>query len=185
MISDFLYYFLYTSSVLIYGIGVNRTVVSSEVKTKNFVHGIKMIVTVCSTSIITYLLEAVLLSKAGLSEIFPLIAVFIFSIIAILVEVIVRATAKINTADFAVSIMIVILAVNESSTLLQSFVISLVSCLSLFVFIPLLNAIKKRIELSKPTSDFNNQSLVLISIAIIILMLSCWNITWLNPGALQ
>ncbi|MBQ1794234.1 MAG: hypothetical protein II110_00950, partial [Treponema sp.] len=50
-----------------------------------------------------------------------------------------------------------------------------------YLCIPLFFAIRKRVELSSPSQDFKNLSLVFISIAILMLLLLTVNVSWLNP----
>ena len=61
------------------------------------------------------------------------------------------------------------------------------SCLLSFMFIiPIINAIKNRISLVGDTSVHGNyKSLLLVSLAILVVSLAVGNISWLNSGVIQ
>ena len=185
MMADFLYYALYTSAVLVYGIGINKATVLCEKPRNVILYLIKMIITVVTSSVLSYLATVYLLVPVHCTEIFPFACVLIFSVISVFVEALVRITAKTSAAEFAVSMLCVILAVNESSSLVTCLIISFSCVLSFFIFIPFLYAIQKRIEIARPATDFRNTSLIIISIALIMITLIVWNVSWLNPGVMQ
>ncbi|MFA6936770.1 MAG: hypothetical protein WCQ67_00905 [Treponema sp.] len=182
MISIILYYLIFTSSVFIYGIGINKATLISESPKHIFLNIVKMVITVSSSSVLTYLLTEWLLVKVNLVELYPFLAVLIFSSLSVFVESVIRITAKTNTAEFAVSVLCVILSVNESSTILESLVISIACSLSFYLSVPFIFSIKKRIEISRPSDFFENSSLIFISIAVIIISFLAWNVSWLNMG---
>src|SRR5574344_2025545 len=100
MIADFFYYTLYTSAVLIYGIGINRATIISE-KTEDFLlFFIKMLLTVISSVVLTYIIDLYLLIPAHLTELFPFISVLVFSAISVFIESIIRITSKTSAAEF-------------------------------------------------------------------------------------
>lgn len=181
MISDFFYYLFYSSIVIVYGIGINRATILCENPKDMFLKFMKMLVSVCGTAVITYTIVSKLLIKHNLAELFPVIAIFLYSCISVFIEAIIRLTAKKNTADFAVSFLIILLSVNESSSLLQCFIICILSTISFYVFIPFLYSIRKRIEIAYPSKYFKNSSLLFISIGVIIIVLLSYGASWLNP----
>jgi len=185
MISNLFYYILYTSAVLIYGIGINRATVVCEKPEHIVLFAVKMLISVCSASVLTYLLIVNLFVPVHLAEIYPFIAVLIFSAISVFIESLVRITAKTSTAEFALSLLSVLISVNESTSVIECLLISCFCTLSFYLFIPFLYAIQKRIEISRPSTDFRNSSLIIISISIVIIALVAWNVSWLNPEVFQ
>lgn len=181
MISIILYYLIFTSSVFIYGIGINKATLISESPNHIFLNITKMVLTVASSSVLTYLITEWLLVKVNLVELYPFIAVLIFASLSVFIESVIRITTKVNTAEFAVSILCVLLAINESSSILECLIISIVCSLSFYLSIPFIFSIKKRIEISRPSDFFENSSLIFISIAVIIISLLAWNVSWFNP----
>ena len=117
---------------------------------------------------------------------YPLVSLLIFLGITIFFETLIRITAKTVTAEFHISYLIVLLALNESTTIYDVMIIS-ASCLLSFMFIiPIINAIKNRISLVGDTSVHGNyKSLLLVSLAILVVSLAVGNISWLNSGVIQ
>ena len=185
MISDFFYYALYTSAILVYGLGINRATVISEKPQHAFLFFVKMVLTVCISSVLTYLVDTALLQPAHLAELYPFAGVLIFILITVFIESLIRITAKVSVADFGVSLLCILLSVNECTSLVQCLFISFCCTFSFYFFVPFLFAIQKRIELARPASDFRNSSLTIISIALILIALVSWNVSWLNPGVLK
>lgn len=185
MISDIMYYFMYTSAVLIYGIGINRTTVVCQKPENILLYFVKMLITVSTSTALVFLLTKSLLVPVGICELYPFITVLVFSAISVFIESLIRITSKTTAAEFAVSLLCVLLAVNEGSSIGQSVIISCICTVSFYFFVPILYSIRKRIEIAHPAGDFENASLIMISVAIVMLALIVWNISWLNPGVLK
>ncbi len=181
MISDFFYYLFYSSAILIYGIGINRATILCENPDNMVLKFLKMLISVCGTSVITYVLVTKILIKCNLAELFPFVAIVLFCCISVFLEAIIRLTAKKNTSDFAVSFLIILLTVNESSSLLQCFIICIFCVVAFFGIIPFLFAIRKRIEISYPSRYFKNSSLIFISLGVLMIILAAYGASWLNP----
>lgn len=181
MINNILYYFLFTSAVLIYGIGINRATIICENPKNILIYFIKMIITVCSSSVLTYIFSSKVLIPINIAELFPLVAILIFAIISVFIESIIRLTAKTDASEFSVSFLFLLLSVNESNTILECFIISLICCIAFYAMIPFLYAVKKRIEISYPTLSLKNSSIIFISLTVLIIILLAYNASWLNP----
>ncbi|MBQ5848873.1 MAG: hypothetical protein IIW49_08170 [Treponema sp.] len=185
MIYTIIYYAFFSSAVLFYGIGLNRSTLIpsfSEVLGTLF----KMLASILATTVLSWLFIQNILIPLGLAELYPLVSLLIFLGITIFFETLIRITAKTVTAEFHISYLIVLLALNESTTIYDVMIIS-ASCLLSFMFIiPIINAIKNRISLVGDTSvNGNYKSLLLVSLAILVVALAVGNISWLNSGVIQ
>lgn len=185
MLNNILYYMVYTSSVLIYGIGINRAVIYCDKMEHLLLKSFKLILTVETTSVLSYLVMTKLLLPANVTEMYPFIAVLIYVAIAVFIEAIIRITARTSTAEFGISFMYVLLALNESISLSECAINACIFTATFFLLIPVLHAISKRIQISRHTKEFENSSLLFISLAIIMITLLVWNVTWLNPGVFK
>lgn len=185
MLSNFFYYALYTSALFIYGIGINRAVLVSKKPQHIFIDCVKMLCTVSAASVLTYLIVDKLLVKSNLTELYPFVAVLIFATISVFIEAVVRISARISMAEYTVSLLCILIGVNESVSLGECVLNSCFCVCAYFISIPLLYAVRKRIELSRPTNSFQNLSLLFISIAVLMVLLLVWNVSWLNPGVLK
>lgn len=177
MLSNFAYYIIYTSAILVYGIGMNRTLPLSNHPRRIMSSFVKMLVTISISSVLTYLIALYILVPVALVELYPFVAVIIYSILSVFVETIIRVTAKRSTPEYAVSVLAILLSVNEACSVFECFIISLLCELSFFIFFFILFAVRRRIA-KKPL-------LVIISIAVIMMILLSWNVSWLHQGGLQ
>lgn len=186
MISALLYYTFVSSAVLIYGIGLNRSTVISRSVTKELTARLfKCIFTVLSTTVVSWIITRQLLVPTGLTELYPLLALLLFIAFASFIEILIRITTGFITSEFAVAYLIIILSLNESTTLLEAMLISVSCILSLAILVPVLFALRKRIEITRfRTETRKKKSLIMLSLAVIIISLAAWNISWLNPEVL-
>ena len=182
MLNNIWYYLFCGSAVFIYGIGINRSILVSREPAHLLLDAVKLFLSVTATSLLTYLIVVNLLSPAKIVEIYPFMAVLIFSVISVFIEAIVRITAHTSLAEYTVSVLCILLAVNESSSLTECLLNSVLCVLSYYLSIPVLFSMRKRIELSNASDDFQNMSLLFFSIAILLVILLAWNVSWLNLG---
>ncbi len=177
MISNFFYYVFFASAVFIYGIGVNRSLTISEHPRKFFKGCIKLIISVSASTALTYLVLSKILMRASLTEVYPFVAVLIFSSISIFIESVVRITSKNSMSEYAVAVLSVLLGINESISIFESVIISLFCILSFFVAIIVMNFLRKK---------FNNSTRsIAASIAIILIIALFWNVSWFAQGVYQ
>ena len=185
MIYTVFYYTFFSSAVLFYGIGMNRcTLIPSFTRTLSTLF--KMLASIIATTVLSWFFIQKILVPLNFAELYPFVALLIFLGITIFFETIIRITSKIVTAEFNISYLIVILALNESTSIFDVMIISASCLLSFMCIIPIINAIKNRISLVGHISVHGNyKSLLLISLAILVVALAVGNISWLNSGVIQ
>ena len=176
MLTNIAYYVVYTSALCFYGIGANRALVISEHPRKLLGAAVRMLLAISSSAALTYLVAAKVLLRANLMELYPFAAVLIFSCISIFIESIIRVATGHSASEYTVSLLAVLMAVNESTSVLESVVIACLCECSFFFCIILLYAIRRRIG--------DRQNLLIISLAIIIIILLAWNVSWINQGGI-
>ena len=182
MIDLLFYYVFYCSSVLFYGIGMNReTVLISSMNKNLFQFIIKCYISTLCTSAISWLVAMHLLVPATLIELYPLLALLIFIVIAVFIEMLTRITTGLKTSEFAVSYLIVLLALNESTNIVEVLVIT-ASCMTAFVvLLPVLAALQRRITIAHPyDNEIDKKIPVMLAMAVILLCLTVWNVSWLT-----
>ncbi len=178
------YYLFFGSALFVYGIGINRSVLVSREPERLALDAVKLFLSVTGTALLTYLITVRLLVPVRIGEVYPFVAVLIFAVISVFIESIVRITINSSLAEYTVSILCILLAVNESSSLLECLLNSVLCIASYYLSIPVLFAMRKRIELSNPSDDFQNMSLLFFSIAVILVIFLSWNVSWLNLGGI-
>lgn len=184
MLHNFAYYLIYASALLIYGIGINRSVLLSS-SPRHMLRGcLKMLLSVSASSSLTYLIVMNLLHPVRLTELYPFVAVLVYAVISIFIESVIRITSKKSATEYTVSVLAILLGVNESISLLDCVVNSCFCVLSCFMFLPVLYAVRKRTEVFRPKEDKKTDFLLLLSIAVIMIILLVWNVSWLNQGGI-
>ena len=78
----FLYYSLFSSIVLIYGIGLNKIAEIGIVKFKEPIFYIKCSISIVSSSVISWLITYYLLVPLTITELYPLVCFIVFACIS-------------------------------------------------------------------------------------------------------
>ncbi len=181
----FLYYSLFSSVVLIYGIGLNKIAEIGIVKFKETIFYVKCSVSIVSSAVISWLITYYLLVPLKITELYPLISFIVYASISTFLGGIVRLTTGRITSEFAVSYLIILLSISESSSLLFTLFISMSGLISMLIIIPFSLTFRRRVCSNGRLLDEKYYSLYFIFLAVLILLLSVWDIAWLNPGAIQ
>lgn len=180
--SIFLFYTFISSSVLIYGIGINSIVEIGITKPKDFIYFVKTIITIILSSLFSWLIANYILIPIKLIEIYPLITFFVFIIINAFLESLVRITTGKNSVDFVVSFLIVLLSIGESYSILNTLIICFSCFISLLILIPFCLTFKNRVSNNSSKITESYYSYIFVFFAVLILILSVWDIIWINPG---
>lgn len=184
-LATFLYYTLISSSVLIYGIGINDVSEIGISKCKDLIFYIKTILCIFLTSLLSWLFTQYILVPLKVVELFPLIAFLIFTIINGFLESMVQITTGKKSVEFIVSYLIVILSIFETSNLLNTLIICFSCLISLLLLVPLCLTFKNTIIRNGNRIDENYYSLLFVFFSIILIVLTVWDIIWINPGVVK
>ena len=181
----FLYYSIFSSAVLIYGIGLNKIAEIGIVKFKETIFYVKCAISIISSSVISWLITNYLLVPLKITELFPLICFIIYACISTFLGGIIRLTTGKTTSEFAVSYLIILLSIAESSSLFFTLFISLCCLLSMLIIIPFSLTFRRRVCSNGRLLDEKYYSLYFFFLAVLILILSVWDIVWLNPEVIK
>lgn len=182
MISIFFYFIFYSSAVLLYGVGIRHSVVSSKKNEFFFFRFLKAVLCISSTVSISWFLYISLLAPVQLDDLlFPIVLLCYLPINACFNYIFKTSLSK-DLPEFTVSLLCVLLGLTNSVSYAHALLISLSSCVSYYFFIPVLFAIHKRLEYASPVQEFKSGSLIFISIAVIMLCLYSFHISWLPLG---
>lgn len=181
----FLYYSLFSSVVLIYGIGLNKIAEIGIVKFKETIFYVKCAIAIVSSSIISWLITYYLLVPLTITELYPLVCFIVYATISTFLSGIVRLTTGRSTTEFAISYLVILLSIAESSSLLFTLFISLCSLLSMLIIIPFSLTFRRRVCSNGRLLDEKYYSLYFLFLSVLILLLSVWDIVWLNPEVIK
>jgi len=184
-VSCFLYYTLFASVVLIYGIGLNKVVECGISKFYNFLYYLKAALSILATAVLSWLVVNFILVPLNLVELYPLLCLLIFICINTFLEALVRLTTGITTTEFIVSFLIILLSVSESTSILNTIIICFSSYIALLCTIPFSITFKKRVCSNGNFLDGKYFSLFFIFLAVLILIITTWDIGWLGKGVIQ
>lgn len=184
-INTFLYYTLFSSVVLIYGIGINRIAEVGVSKFFDFIYYVKSAFSIFFTSIASWFIVQYILIPLNLIEIYPLICLVVFITISSFLEALVRLTTGITSTEFVVSFLVVLLSITESTSIANTILICLSSFTALLLLIPLSLTFKKRVCSNGHFLDEKYYCLFFIFLAIIILAMSTPDFSWLNSEVIQ
>lgn len=184
-LDTFLYYALFSSAVLIYGIGLNRISELGVTKLYSVIFYIKAVFTILITSVLTWLVTSRILVPLKLVEIFPVLCFLIFVCINSFIEALIRLTTGISTSEFIVSFLIVLLSIMESVSIINSIIICVSCFVAFLILIPLCYAFKYRFCSNGNTINEKYYCTFLFFIAVLVMLISGFDISWLSFGAIQ
>jgi hypothetical protein len=173
------YYFLFSSIVLVHGICLDRVIFKSENITEIPLFLVKNTLCVCGASILTALLVQSVFAPIALVSLMPLVALLVFATISVFAESLIRITAKRSVAEFTVPFLCVLFSLYETSSPGGAILWSLCAILTYYLFIAVFYVLRKRLEASNPPAFFSNGSLLLLSIAVIMLIVFSLAGSWL------
>lgn len=181
----FLYYALFSSVVLIYGIGLNKIAEIGIVKFKETIFYIKCAISIVSSALISWLITNYLLVPLKITELYPLVCFIVYASISMFLGSIIRLTTGRITSEFSVSYLVILLSIAESTSLLYTLFISLSSLLSMLIIIPFSLTFRRRVCSNGQLLDEKYYSLYFFFLSVLILILSVWDIVWLNPEVIK
>ena len=184
-LNTFLYYTLFSSIILFYGIGLSKTVEIGITKFSSLIFYIKVIISIISTTLLTWVVTQFILVPLNLVELFPLIAILFFICINIFVDSLIRLTAGMTGPEYIISLFIILISIFESSTILNTLVICLSSFTSFLIMIPVAIIFKKRVCTNGQKLDEKYYSLFFFFLAILMIVISVFDYNWLQKGVIK
>ena len=181
MLENFFNYIFFSSIVLIYGAGIEKTIQKKFSFTEHTLKSVRMLLCVCGTSVLSYLFCYKVLFKFDLVEMQPFVSILIFFVISFFIDTAFKFATDISTDDFGTSFIIVLVSLTESFSVAECVLLAAFCSLAYFLFIPLTNILSRRSDLYKPRNDYEHTAYILISVSILILLLLAVNVSWLNP----
>lgn len=170
MLSLFLYYILFSSTILVYGVGVSKCIVLCDNLSALRLNFIKILLTLVITSISAYAICARFLVPLNLGDLYPLVAAVVLLVAAIFFETMIRITTNDTTSDFGFTYLVVLLALNESQSMLEAIFITLASLISFILLLLVTHVIKCSFYATK--SKVALRPLIMVVLAILLVVIS-------------
>ena len=181
-LESFLYYIFLSSTLLFYGVGINRVAEIGFKNEVNITFYVKFILSIFITAVLAWLVTYCLLLPIGLIELFPITTFLIYVCINTFLEALVRITTGKSCSEFILSFAIILLSIFESSSILNTILIC-ASCLgAILIMCPFIVAFKKRVYPNEKYVSEKYYADFFIFLAIMVIIFSVWDISWLNFG---
>lgn len=180
----FCYYFFCASCVFVYGVGLKQVVLKSISMHYFISSALKSIFVVFLSIAPVWFLTSSLLTPKNLAELYPILLCLIVLVISRVVEIAFKFF-NFNVSGILLSLAITFLALNESLSLQESYVIACAALVSIVIIIPIMYAIRKRSIFSTQLSYFKMPIIVFFSVAILFFVFYTWNISWFNQVVLK
>ena len=182
MIDALFFYTLHCSAVLVYGVGILQEAETSLARKKIALTALKSAACSLATVSLTFSINKLLLCPLGLTELYPLAALLLWVAFSSFFEIIMQLTTKKPAAEFAVSYLSALLALNESPTLLGAIVINLCCMAGYYFMMPVLYTFASKMAGSKNTDTFRQKISVFLCMIVLLLALYALNISWLSES---
>ena len=184
-LNTFLYYTVFASSILVYGIGLCKTHEIGILKLPDVLFFVKAIASIYFTAILSWLVSSKILVPLQITDIYPLIIFLILVSISSFIECMVRLTTNNTATEFIISYLVVFLSISESTSCLQTVVICSGIICSIGIVFPFIISLIHRLCSNGYKLNEKFYSIVFIFLGIILLCFSVFDISWLNGGVLK
>ncbi len=185
MTLSLLFYYLFCSSaVFIYGIGLKQSMMRSNSLHYFCTASIKTLLTIVISLPVVWAVSMFFV-KRGFAEVFPIILVFVVLFVSKIIDGITSLLKGTVSAGVLLPCAIMFLAINESMNLIEAFSIALGTYLSVFLLMPLLYAIRKRLLNSMPPRDFKYYAVAFFSAAMLFFAFFAYHCSWFNQEAFR
>ncbi len=180
MIAAIIYYIASSSAILFYGIGIGRTISLRDDMSLIFLSCMKSLSTSASTVAVSYLICYWLLVKVGLAELYPFVTALVFMFFSILIEIFIGIGIRKSPAEFSITLLSSILAMNEGVSIAHSVVIVCACVVSFYLLMVVFHSIRDRVGFYTNPAGVKIYPVLLFSLAAAILAIFGWNISWFN-----
>lgn len=180
MLATIVYYIASSSAILFYGIGISRTITLKDDTSQLVLSCIKALSTASATTAVGYLVVNWLLVPVQLAELYPFVLVFVFLIFSLLIEIFIGVGIKKSPAEFSITLLSSILALNEGLSIGQAVVISCSCIISFYLMIVIFYSIRDRVGFYTDTIGIKIYPVLILSLSAVILAIYGWNISWFN-----
>lgn len=180
LVDVLLFYMIFSSAALIYGVGIIPVLETGISFGNLFVRALKMYCVVVATVVLTFLMKRFLLAPLRLRDLYPLVALLIFVAFAVFFEIIVQLTARKTCAEFALPYLAIILALDEGNGLGGAIMTSIAALTSYYALIPVLRMIGGRIAVFRNADSYRRKIGLLLFMLVLMLALYMLDSSWLS-----
>ena len=180
------FFAIYCSSVFVYGTGIRQIVHNSEkVSWKIIIQlSLTLVMLVLNILIINPVVDLLLLPY-GLKELLPFVILLVLLPVDAIFGIIKHRFPDIKCSDLLISYPVLLLSFYESVDLTDTLTTAIPCAISYYIFLPLIYSVRKRISLTNMSENINVNSLIFITIAVILCAIFAFDYSWLSVGVLK
>lgn len=172
------FYSFSCSSLLVYGIGLEKTFFESRFISRFLLSLPSIILDALVSVAILWFFETRILLRFNLNYLIPMTGVFVCGLVHLLLSYILPVFYKKQRTEKFFFLGIVFLALFEAISFVDSIMIVIASIISLIFSTIFLFSVRKRIEDSHIHPDWKDPPLVLVSIGLLCLVLYSPDVSW-------
>lgn len=182
ILQSFFMYGILCAVPLVYGIGLKKLLDTAKQPLYIIAAAVKSLCSVLITVFLTRFLTVKLLAPYSLAVLYPFFALPLILCFSHFFKQIIYVCCKLETEEFDIAFLSVILAVSEGFSLMHALIIGAVCTLSFYILLPVLGAVRRRLEITRIHPAFNDTVMIIITLALMTCGLYGWNLSWLNAG---
>ena len=184
-LDSFLYYAFFASAVLFYGIGINRIGEYGVVGFPRFLFIFKSLGSIFASLSLCWLITDKILVPLNIQEVLPLLVFLILIVFSSFFECLVRLTTNKVSTEFIISYLVILLSIMESVSYLHALVICTGILCSIGIICPFIISLRHRLCNNGLTINEKFYSIAFVLLGVILLILSVFDISWLNIGVIE
>ena len=184
-LDSFLYYAFFASAVLFYGIGINRVGEYGIVGFPKFLFIFKTLGSIFASLSLCWVITYKILVPLNIQEILPLMVYLILIVFSSFFECLVRLTTNKISTEFIISYLVILLSIMESVSYLHALVICSGIICSIGIICPFIITLRHRLCNNGLSINEKFYSITFVMLGVILLILSVFDISWLNIGVME
>lgn len=177
-----LFFFIFSSALFNYGIGLQSFLLKEYNLKRYLLCFLQVLIELFLSLAVSWFFIRHILLPIQLTELFPLIVFLVFYLFHTLISFLVETIDLEASNEIFLPVLILIMSFLHSMNFSKALIISLACHLSYFLAIPILYAIRLRIDQVHPLPAFKTGALVLISLAVIMISLYAFDLSVFFQG---
>ncbi len=180
------FFAIYCSSVFVYGLGIRQLVHNSEKINWKII--IQLLLTLIMISICILIINPIvegILKPLHLKELIPFVVLLIVLPVDAVFGIFKHRFPNAKCSDLLITYPVLLLSFYESANLINTLTVAIPCVISYFIFLPILYSVRQRISLTTKSKNVNVNSLIFITIAVILCAIFAFDYSWLSIGVLK
>jgi electron transport complex protein RnfA len=177
-VETILFYSFSCSAVLLYGIGLEKSIFESRPGAHFFRQFPGLIIETLVSTILIWYLDRTILLPFDVPFLVPMTIILVCGIVHTIAAVFIPSARNPASGERIFFFGTVFLATNEASSFVESLLIVGSCILSFYLTTIMLNAVRERMSTSRIQADWRGTPLVLVSMGLLCMVLYAGDVSW-------